>query len=66
VVEGYSRGTIHSHYTLSRMAESLVAPYRGTLLQRQARFYDYNSGKCWRFGLWIWEYRPAGEGELAE
>jgi len=48
------------------MAESLVAPYGGTLLQRQARLHDYASGGRWRSGLYIWEYRLAGEGELAE
>jgi hypothetical protein len=48
------------------MAESLTAPYGGTLLQRQARLYGYSSGERWRFRLWIWEYRLAGEGELAK
>jgi len=48
------------------MAESLVAPYEGTLLQRQARLYDYGSGERWRSMLHIWEYRPAGEGEPAK
>jgi hypothetical protein len=48
------------------MAESLTAPYGGTLLQRQARLYNYNSGERWRFRLWVWEYRLAGEGELAK
>ena len=66
VVGGNSRGTIHCRYTLSRMAESLMAPYGGTLLQRRTLFYNHNSDKRWRFGLWIWEYRLAGEGELAE
>ena len=48
------------------MAESLAAPYGGTLLQRQARLYDYGSGERWRFRSLVWEYRLAGEGELAE
>ena len=52
---GNSRGTIHSRYTLSRMAESLSAPYGGTLLQRQARLHDYGSGERWRSVLCIWE-----------
>jgi hypothetical protein len=48
------------------MAESLAAPYGGTLLQMQARLHNYASGERWRSGLYIWEYRPAGEGELAK
>jgi hypothetical protein len=48
------------------MAKSLAALYGGTLLQRQARLYDYASGERWRSRLRIWEYRLAGEGELAK
>jgi hypothetical protein len=48
------------------MAESLMTPYEGTLLQRQARLHDYGSGERWRSILCVWEYRLAKEGELAE
>jgi hypothetical protein len=66
VVEGNSRGTIHGHHTLFWMAESLTAPYGGTLLQRQARLHRYGSDERWRSMLCMWESGLAGEGELAE
>ncbi len=63
---GNSRGTIHSRYTLSQMAESLSAPYGGTLLRRQARLHDYGSGERWGSGLCNIGVQASGRGRTGK